>query len=355
MMVFGCLLLAINLKKENMKICYLILLWCMTNVLVAQPNSTPNELKIYNADELVKTAKNKGIHELEKHIYPMNLYYLDSSYAQTLIDLEFKTGFWGRSSQNNKIYTYDTPKITMELADKFNNAKAGEKLFEYYCKLPKFIISDTIYFVYNNLHNYLKTLTKFNSPELIEKLKKDYNDWSKLAADSPKKTYSTSKELSSSTMDEINKFNPNDLNLDCNFIVLQIANALNYLNVTGFEDSFIAKLKTKQTYPLASSYSFPKTKTYYYGPLTNQNLNSNEIKTFQNTTSISDFKKDLKNIEKLFVDNFDYCCESRIYQVIENGSKAYISVSRNNGYDFYRVEIKENKTIEIECMRGSLE
>lgn len=338
-----------------MKICYLILLWSMTIGLVAQPNSTPDELKIYNADELVKLAKNKGIHELEKLIYPIDLYYLDSSYAQTLIDVEFKTGFWGKHSQNNKIYTYETPKITMELADKYNNAKAGEKLFEYYCKLPKFIKSDTIYYAYNNLRDYLKTLTKSNSPELIERLRKDYNDWSKLAAISPKKTYPTTEELSNATMDEINKFKPNDLYVDCNFTVLQIANALNYLNVTGFEDSLIVRLKTKQTYPFACTYSFPKTRTYYFGPLTNQNLNKNEIKTFQNTTSISDFRKDLKKIEKLFVDNFDYCCESRIYQIIENGSRAYISVSRNNGYDFYRVEIKENKTIKIECIRGSLE
>ena len=334
-----------------MKISYLILLWCMTINLFAQPYvyAPADALKVYNAIELISIGKNKGMHELEKKVEPIDLAYLDISYAPALIDIEFKTGFLGKLHDNNKVYTYETPKTTMELADKFDDKKAGAKLFEYYCKLPKFIKSDTIYYIYNNLDNYLKLLIKFKSPRMIERLKKDYYDWSILAKKAPKKIYPTLEEMRKTSFEESLKFKPSDLYVDCNFIALQIASALNSLKVTGFDDSLIEKLKTQQSWPYASTYSFPKTFNFTSNP------NNNWTKIIKNKTSISNFNTDLKKIEKVLIDNFDYCCKSKIYEIIEEGLKAYISVTRNNGYDFYRFEIRKDETIKIDLISSIIE
>jgi hypothetical protein len=47
--------------------------------------------------------------------------------------------------------------------------------------------------------------------------------------------------------------------------------------------------------------------------------------------------------------------ESKIDMVIEDGSKAYISTSRSNGYDFFRIEIMENKRIKIDLISSIIE
>lgn len=334
-----------------MRIHLLILFLFTMTIVVDQPyiNSQANELNIYNATELISIGKNKGIHELEKLIQPIDLVYLDKSYASDIIDIEFKTNFLGKLNDNNKVYTFDTPKTTIELADKFNDKKAGAKLFEYYCKLPKFIKSDTIYYIYNNFDDYLKLLVKFKSPQLIERLKNDFYEWSILAEKAPRKVYPTVEERQKISFEEFLKFKQSDLYVDCNFLALQIAGALNSLKVVGFDDSLINKLKTKQSWPWANRYSFPK--TFNFGPMPNVN----STKTVQSKTSISNFRKDIKKIEKIFADNFDYCCDSRIYEIIEDGHKAYISVSRNNGYDYYKVEIREDKTIKVEFIPGPIE
>jgi hypothetical protein len=334
-----------------MRFRFLILCWCTLIGLVDQPNlyAQVNEIEIYNATDLINIGRNKGIHELEEKIQLIDLIYLSPSFATDIIDIEFKTGFWGKLHDNNNVYTFDIPQTTMELADQLNDKKTGAKLFEYYCKLPKFIKSDTIYYIYNHLDDYLKLLVKFKSPKLIERLKTDYYEWSILAKEAPRKIYPTIEERQKTSFEESLKFKQTDLYVDCNFLALQIAGALNSLKVVGFDNSLIEKLKTRQSWPYASSYSFPK--TYNSG----SKLNDNHTKTIQNRTSISNFRTDIKKIEKIFADNFDYCCDSRIYEIIENGNKAYISVSRSNGFDNYKVEIREDKTIKVEFIPGPIE
>jgi len=319
--------------------------------VVGQPykSSQAYGLNIYNAAELISIGKNKGIHELEKLIQPIDLVYLDKSYASDIIDIEFKTNFLGKLNDNNKVYTFDTPETTRKLADQFNDKKAGAKLFEYYCKLPKFIKSDTIYYIYNNLDDYLKLLVKFKSPQLIERLKNDYYEWSMLAEKAPKKVYPTLEERQKISFEESMKFKQTDLYVYCNFLALQIAGALNSLKIVGFDDSLIDKLKTKQSWPWANRYSFPKTINFGTMP------NVDSTKTVLNKTYISNFRTDIKKIEKILADNFDYCCDSKIYEIIENGYKAYISASRSNGFDYYIVEIRKDKTIKVEFIPGPIE
>ncbi len=145
--------------------------------LDAQPIVSSDSIKIYNAEDLINIAKAKGINELKKIINPIDLIFIDSSYTPLIIDLEFKTGLWNKHYFNKKIITYELPELTMELADNFNNTKAGEKLFDYYSSLPKHYKSDTLFDIYKSdyLNDYLHVLVKFSSPQLIEKLKQDYN------------------------------------------------------------------------------------------------------------------------------------------------------------------------------------
>ena len=317
--------------------------------LVAQPYASLDVVKIYNADELINTAKTKGFKELKKAISPIDLVYVDSTCASILIDLEFRSGFSSKHYDNNKIITYELPELTLDLADNFNNTKAGKKLFDYYCSIPKHCKSDTIYYIYNNLDDYLKVLVKFSSPRLIERLRQDYNTWTKLAQKSPKKSYPTIEEMRKTSFEESMKFKTSDLYVDCNFIALQIAGALNYLKVKGFDNSLIEKLKVTQTYPFSNRYSFPKPIIF------DSKANYNSSKTIQNSGGIGDFKKDYKKVEKLIFDNFENCCDSKIYEIIEKGSKAYISVSRNNGYDFYTVRLNKDNSVIIDKISSIIE
>ena len=329
-----------------MKIGILIIFFFMMIQLDAQPFAS---LKIYNAEDLINIGKSKGFKELKNTIYPLDLVYLDSSYASTIIDLEFNDGFYSKHVYNNKIITYELPELTLELADNFNNTKAGIKLFDYYCSIPKHSKCDTIYYIYNRLDSYLKVLVKFSSPQLISKLKHDYYEWTKLAQKSPKKSYPTIENMRKTSFVESMKFKTSELYVDCNFIALHLAGALNYLKVKGFDDILIEKLKTKQSNPFAPRYSFPK-------PFIIDSKKDNySSKTIQNKTSISDFRKDIKKIEKVIFDNFENCCDSKIDEIIFKGPKAYISVSRSNGDDYYIISLKANNTVVIDLIGGAIE
>jgi hypothetical protein len=111
----------------------------------------------------------------------------------------------------------------------------------------------------------------------------------------------------------------------------------------------IEKLKTKQTYPFANKYSFPKPIIF------DSKANNNSSKTIQNSAVIRDFRKDYKKLEKLIFDNFENCCDSKVCEIIEKGSKAYVSVSRNNGYDFYIISLNPNNTIIIDLISSLIE
>lgn len=303
--------------------------------------------KIYDSDSLIKSAQVYGIKSLERTIFPLHLtdlVLIDSSYATKIIELEFKTGLWDKHIYNNNVTVSNNPDLTLELADKFGNKEAAKKLFEYYCDLPKCSKSDTIYYPFWSLDDYFKVLIRFYPTKLSQKLKEDFNDWSKIAQNSPKKRYPTIEEMQKISFEESMKFKTCDLIIDCNYILLQIAGALNYLKVPGFDNDFLEKLKLNQTYPFASKYSFP-----------DPNLNAStkhfiRSKTIENSSEIKDFKKDYRKLEKIILDNFEKCCESRIYQIVEKGYKAHVTVHRNNGYDFYAVTQEPNNKLVIDLI-----
>ena len=240
-----------------MRIVSIIIIWNMVLMTfsIAQPL---NPVKIYNADELIAIAKNKGLSELRKMIYPIDLVHLDPKYQSIIIDLEYKEGFLRKHHDVDTIYQYFLPELTMELYDFYDTLKVWNKLFEYYCNVPKVIKSDTIYSLHIRIGSFLKLLVRNNSPELIKRLEKDYYEWELLAKKAPPKYYPTIEEMRNIPLAELLKFKESDLYVDWAYNMLELAGALNYLKVEGFDNSLLEELKKKQSSPFDSSYSFSK-------------------------------------------------------------------------------------------------
>ncbi len=306
-------------------------------------------VQIYNADELINQIKNKGsLETLAGIIGPDDLVRLDSSYLKILVDAEFRHGFWSKDEDNPKITYYGKPQVTLELANEFQDAEIGNRLYDYYIRIPKKIKSDTIYTVYNDLDGFLNVLVNYKHPNLIERLKRDYREWMRLAEKAPPKSYPPKPKRDGSgppweeqmKLAKQAKFKPDYLYVDCYYMALQVAGALQYMKIKGFDDVLMEQLRAKQTYTYAENYSFPKLTKF----ITSQPYR----KTIANTTSISDFKTDYKKVEKLIRDNFGDCCNSRLCEIVEKGSKAYVYFDRNNGSDTYIIYLKANNTIVIE-------
>lgn len=332
-----------------MRLLLLILSGCILTSLFAQPITKTDALKIYNATDLLNVGKNKGIREIENFVNPIDLVYLNPQYGSAVIDIEFKTGFLKKHQNERNIYTYGIPTHTMEVAEMFGDIKAGAKLFEYYCKLPKYIKSDTIRSIYNNLDDFLKLLVKYKSPKLIERLKKDYYEWSNLAKKAPKKSYQSVEEMLNTTFEESMKFKPSDLYVDCNFMALQIAGALNSLQVIGFDDKLLEKLKKEQSWPFTNSYSFPRIFNY------NSAFSVNSAKLIDNVTAIKSFRNDINKLYELLVQNKYISSGSKIYRVIEDGSQACVYVTWADGYGVFRVDLTEKNKVRIVLISSTTE
>ena len=324
-------------------IVFMINLYCQPFKRPPKLKISEIEVRIFDAEKLILDASATGLKKLEKSVNPIKLTYLDPSFSSTLIDLEFKEGFLKKHHSNKNVSVYTLPEYTIELAEN-NHTKALEKLYEYYVKLPKFIKSDTIYSIYNNLDDFLKILVKLNNPKLQKRLLQDYKEWIALSKVSTPKSYPTIEEYRNRTFKEALKFKEADLYVDCSYLALQLAGALNYLKVKGFDKELLENLEQQQTYPYAKDYSFQVFNFH------SARLNT---KSVSNTESIKDFK-DAQKLESFLSKNTEYCCESKIVEIIYTKSKAYIDVLRNNGSDGYLLKLNQNDTITIELIYKEL-
>jgi hypothetical protein len=316
-----------------------------------QKSAQSRVVKIYHANELINIGKKQGLDALKDKIDPLCLVVLDTAYASTLIDLEFENGLWSTHPYNKNIKVCHVPETTRELAELLNNQKAVRKLYNYYCSIPKFNRSDTLYHVLNNLDEFLSVLLKNESPLLINRLKRDFVEWEALARTSPKKKYLSKEELKAPSFKDSQKFNPNELIVDCNYIAFQIAAALNSRNIVGFDDALMQKLKAKQSNPYLERYSFPKPEAGCFN-VENTYISRKVLSIPPPALTIS---KDYKKIEKIILDSINNCCQSSLYEVIENGDAGYFLFSRNNGMDGYRVSIQDNNILVIDLMESGID
>jgi hypothetical protein len=297
--------------------------------------------KIWSVDDFIKIGYTKGISKLESLNFDfINLVYIDSTLAKKIVDIEFKSTFYEKHSDSVGIYWYNRPKNTEEIASKFNDKYAAAKLFSYYKSLPKFIKSDTIYGVYNNLDSFLSILLYYNPKGLKEKLKKDFYEWQKISKKAPIKKYLNQKEMRAMNFMESLKLKKSDLYPDCNYLVFQLANAIKLLHEPGFDNRLIAQLKKKQTYPYIDAYQFPISKNHEFVNFQNNVI---KIKLGKRYPNIATLVKDSKGFEKILLQGIENCCAVRVYQIIyDKNNKAYVETSRNNGSDGYRICLTGN-------------
>ena len=295
----------------------------------------PLYIKKLDARKIMSEASTIGLEKLKKIVNPMILVYLDSSFVSTLIELEFKSGFLSRSYPSGNVVYYHLPDYTFLLATEHNNKEAQEKLFEYYIQIPKFAESDTIYSIYNNLDKFLKVLVKSKNPNLRNRLLQDYKEWSELARISNLPGHI--ERYRNMPLDEIKNFYA-----DCSYIALQLAGALNYLKVAGFDNELLENLKKQLPYhPRAAGFKFQVFDFAY-------NRTNDHIKVVPNTELITNFDKDYHKIENFLFKHIDNCCEAKITSIIYDNLKAYIFVQRHYMYDDYLLKLNTDNTITIE-------
>ncbi|MEI6089732.1 MAG: hypothetical protein WCR42_04730 [bacterium] len=324
---------------------FLIFLFGLSLQLSAQPYiQKPFKLKVYNADDLIKIWENKGLEALKKSVYPIDLVYLDKKYADKLIDIEFKSGFIERHPENNKYYIKNIPELTLEIANIFHNKKSYRKLFQYYCSVPKVFKSDTVYELYKYLDDYLGALVTHQSSSVVLRLVEDYNFWKNLIKTTPRIKYPKVKETPAGSEIDLSillKFDKSELYNDPRYISLQIAGALNYINIKGFDRKLLDYLKSIQTESYKRDYSFTEQSNLGYEPF------KPDYKTIKSKSPITSFKKDYKLIWKLIEKQGTYGKDSQIYELIFKRNLAYISITGSTWSTDYLVKIINKNAIAV--------
>jgi len=318
--------------------------WILLLVALCSLHSFGQKKKIiraWKAEDLINVAMTNGLSKIKAITDPMNLLFMDSTLAKKLIDAEFNSGFCIKRSDVAGIYIFCEPEYTLKIAEKFNDRYAAEKLFSYYCKLPKFIHSDTIYNMYSSLEKMISTLKPYSLKGFREKLKRDYYDWQKLARKAAPKVYPVFKRGKKFNWMEEMKFRKSDLYPDCNLIVYILANALKDLKEPGFNEFLIEKLKKKQTYPylrvlfFSSPFPFSTYKSYLENNVTTRQVPYYNIEQFvRNSKAVENIICPISGDWKSNINgDIIYC----------NKNKAWVEVSRQDGFDGYVLDLKNHQ------------
>lgn len=311
-------------------------------ILIAQPYSNSGGLKIYNADELLNEAKLNGLENLP--VDPIDLIRVDSSYIKPIVDLVFEN-IYSISSSTSDALICRHPEITLNIISETRSKYAIDKLFEFYCSLPKVIKSDTIYLPYRQLDQIIQWFTHSSNKHFQERLIKDFHEWTKIAQVAPQKQYLCRENHWDLNLVEKVEYQENYKIVDCDKILLHIASALKTANIGKVTFAEIEKLKNSQTWPFANNYKFPVTfQSKMLMPRTKV-LNNSNIQSFKNNSS---------EIEALILKSFEACCDAKLTEIIEKDNIGYCTISRSNGYDFYRVQIND-QAIKIEVLGQIME
>jgi hypothetical protein len=146
--------------------------------------------------------------------------------------------------------------------------------------------------------------------------------------------------MSKMSIDEMLKIRPTDLYPDCSRLMLQLASILNYLQIDEFNNKLIDSLRTKQTFPFSSSYTFRP----FFAEATEEKDYSRII---HSSVPIKSFRDNILEIEQLVLKNFiGYDHAEEIY-VLEKGLKAWMEFHHDSGYDSFLIEIINDHQLKI--------
>jgi hypothetical protein len=215
-------------------------------ILLAKPGYyTPQPLSILDCDEIVKLGDKSGLKAVEKLINPITLLYLDTTYANHIVDWEFRQGFLRAHPDSAGYYIFDLPMYTLDIAANLDNRHAASSLLRYYCSVPKFTKSDTIFLIYKQMYRFLPVFVcrKPGETLLAEKLKSDFEAWTHIAAITPPVKYPDP----SVEYDRLSELKPLNTCNDSRFIALMLGLTLQQLKTPGFTEEKIKRLRSMQT------------------------------------------------------------------------------------------------------------
>ena len=215
-------------------------------ILLAKPvYYTPQPLSILDCDEMVKLGDKSGLKAVEKLINPITLLYLDTAYANHIVDWEFRQGFLRTHPDSAGYSMLDLPWYTLDIASNLDNRHAASSLLRYYCSVPKLTKSDTIFWMYEQMYRFLPVFVcrKPGGALLEEKLKSDFKAWSHIAAITPPVKYPDP----SVEYDRLPELKPLNTSNDSRFIALMLGLSLKQLKSPGFTEEKIKGLRRVQT------------------------------------------------------------------------------------------------------------
>ncbi|MCX6282872.1 MAG: hypothetical protein NTW31_01335 [Bacteroidetes bacterium] len=215
-------------------------------ILLAKPlYYSPQQTTILDSDELVLLGDKSGLQAVEKLINPIALLYLDTTYANHIVDWEFREGFLKAHPDSSGYYVFGLPRYTLDIASNINNRHAASYLLRYYCSIPKLTKSDTIFSIYDQLYRFLPVFVCRKPYETVleRKLKTDFEDWSRIAASTPPVRYPDP----SVEFDRLLNLKPLNKQSDPRYIALILGLSLQQMKSPGFDENKIRDLSTTLT------------------------------------------------------------------------------------------------------------
>ncbi len=320
-------------------------------LLLAKPlYYSPQQTTILDSDELVLLGDKNGLQAVEKLINPMALLYLDTAYANHIVDWEFRDGFLKVHPDSCGYYVFGLPVYTLDIASNTNNRHAASYLLRYYCSIPKLAESDTIFPIYDQLYRFLPIFVcrKPYESELEKRLKKDFEVWSRLAASTPPARYPDP----SVEFDRLLNLKPLCKRPDSRYVSLMIGLSLQQMKSPGFDENRIKDLRRMQTCLNNSRFKLPVLTGEY--PIYTEPIETQIIPAACEYKEINQLVSDKAAMALIisswltrhnFSQHMPYS-QSRV--LVKRPNKAYIEIYYEFGMQALRLTLLGSKSIMIE-------
>jgi hypothetical protein len=318
---------------------------------------SPQKPDILDCNEVIRLGDHKGLKAVEGLINPITLLYLDTAYASHIVDWEFRRGFFREHPDSAGNYTLSLPRYTLEIATMTNNMHALSFLIAYYASVPRVSVSDTIYWMYDELGSLLQVFVarKHFVPQLEGKLRSDFNDWARISSITlPVKYPDPSVEF-----DRFLNFKSLNTRNDPRYVELLLGLALQEMGTPGFNEERITGLRKIQTCLANKRIRLPslgKENMIFIEP-----IEKRIIPAIRPCRNISELLAD-KDIMSLLISswltshNFDAHMQySHSKFLVKPPDKAYFEIYYESGMQAIRLTLPGNNFIMIEKLTESID
>ncbi|MCX6282122.1 MAG: hypothetical protein NTU51_09175 [Bacteroidetes bacterium] len=320
-------------------------------VLLARPlYYSPQKPIVLDCDEIISLGDKSGLKAVEKLINPMALLFLDTTYASKIVDWEFNQGFLRGHPDSIGFYILNLPTYTLDIASNTNNRHAASQLMRYYCSVPKVIKSDTICWMYEQLYRFLPVFVCRKPYESIleKKLRKDFEEWSRIAAKTTPLRYPDP----SVEFDRFPGLKPLNTRNDSRYISLMLGLTLQQLKSPGFDDKKIKELRSMQTCLSNKRFQLPVLTGGYR--IYTEPIETQIVRTISDYGSINQLVSDKPEMTLIISSwltrhNFNqHMPYSQSKILVKRPNKAYLEIYYENGMQAIRLTLLSKKSVMIE-------